>query len=53
MADLLEGIQDRLVGILRAAGVLPAGVDVIAVRVDDMLLARADEGWRRLVDSLA
>ena len=53
MADLLEGIQDRLVGILRAAGVLPAGVDVIAVRVDDMLLARADEGRRRLVDSLA
>ena len=28
IADLLQGIQDRLVGILRAAGVLPAGVDV-------------------------
>ena len=49
IADLLKG----LVGILRAAGVLPAGVDVITVRVDDMLMARADEGRRRLVDSLA
>jgi hypothetical protein len=45
-ADLLQGIHDRLVGILRAAGVLPAGVDVITVRVDDMLMARADEGRR-------
>ena len=40
-------------GILRAAGVLPAGLDVIAVRVDDVLMARADEGRRRLVVALA
>ena len=53
IADLLQGIQDRLVGILRAAGVLPAGVDVITVRFDDMLMARAGEGRWRLVDSLA
>ena len=38
IADLLQGIQDRLVGILRAACVLPAGVDVITVRIDDMLM---------------
>ena len=31
MAGLLQGIQDRLVCILRAACVLPAGVDVITV----------------------
>ena len=49
IADLLQGIQDRLVGILRAASVLPVGV---VWRVDDMLMARADEGRRRLVDSL-
>ena len=36
MADLLQGIQNRLVSILRAACVLPAGVDVITVRVDDV-----------------
>ena len=53
IADLLQGIQDRLVGILRAAGVLPAGVDVITVRVDDVPMARADEGRRRLVAALA
>ena len=53
MADRLQGIQNRLVGILRAAGVLPAGVDVITVRVDDVLMARADEGRRRLVAALA
>ena len=53
MADLLHGIQNRLVGVLRAAGVLPAGLDVITVRVDDVVMARAHEGWRRLVDSLA
>jgi hypothetical protein len=53
IADLLQGIQDRLVGILRAAGVLPAGVDVITVRIDDVLMVRADEGGRRLVDALA
>ena len=53
IADLLQGIQDRLMGILRAAGVLQAGVDVITVRVDDMPMERADEGRRRLVDSLA
>ena len=40
-------------GILRAAGVLPAGVDVITVRVDDVLMARADEGRRRLDAALA
>ena len=28
VADLLQGMQDRLVGILRAACVLPAGVDL-------------------------
>ena len=44
IADLLQGIQDRLVGILRAASVLPAGVDVITVRVDDVQMARADKG---------
>ena len=38
MADLLQGVQDRLVCILRAACVLPAGVDVITVRVDDVAL---------------
>ena len=53
IADLLQSIQDRLVGILRAAGVLPAGVDVITVRVDDVLMARADLGRRRLVAALA
>ena len=37
-------------GILRAASVLPAGVDVIAVRVDDELMARADDGGRGAVD---
>jgi hypothetical protein len=55
MADLLQGIQDRLVGILRASSVLPAGVDVITItqrRVDDVLMARADEGRRRLLYSL-
>ena len=51
--DLLQGIQDRLVGILYAAGVLPAGVDVITVRVDDVPMAREDERRRRPVDSLA
>ena len=53
MADLLQGIQDRLVGVLRAAGVLPAGVDVITVRVDDMPMVTADEGRQRLAISLA
>ena len=53
MADRLQGIQNRLVGILRAAGVLPAGVDVITERVDDVPMARADEGRRRLVAALA
>ena len=53
MADPLQGIQDRLVCILRDAGVLPAGVDVITVRVDDVLMARADEGRRRLDVALA
>ena len=53
IADLLQGIQDRLVGILRAAGVLPAGVDVITMRVDDVLMTRADEGRRRPVVVLA
>ena len=53
MADLLQCIQDRLVCILRAASVLPAGVDVINVRVDDVTSARADEGRRRLVSVLA
>ena len=50
MADLLQRIQDRLVGglrgYIRAAIVLLAGVDVITVRVNDVPLARADE--RRL-----
>ena len=53
MADRLQGIQNRLVGILRAAGLLPAGVDVITVRVDDVVMARGDEGRRRLVAALA
>ena len=53
MADRLQGIQNRLVGILRAAGVLPAGVDVIAVQVDDVQMAGADEGRMRLVAALA
>ena len=48
MADPLQCIQDRFVCILPAASVLPAGVDVIAVRVDDVFIARADEGRRRL-----
>ena len=52
IADLLQGIQDRLVGILCAAGVLPAGVDMMTVRVD-VVMERADEGWRRLVAALA
>ena len=45
MADLLQRIQDRLVGVLRAASVLLAGVDVITVRVDDVPIARAGK-WR-------
>ena len=49
IADLLQGVQDRLVGILRAAGVLLTGVDVITVRVDDVQTAGADEGRRGLV----
>ena len=53
MADLLQCIQDRLVCILRAASVLPAGVDVITVRVNDVPIAMADEGRRRLVSVLA
>ena len=56
MADLLQGIQDRLVGVLCAAGVLPVccrQVWIVIVRVDDGLMARLDEGRRRLVDSLA
>ena len=53
MADRLQGIQNRLVGILRAAGVLPAGVDVVAVQVDDVPMAGADEGRMRLVAALA
>ena len=40
MTDLLQRIQDRLVGTLRAASVLLAGEDVIAVRVDDVPIAR-------------
>ena len=40
-------------GILRAAGVLPAGVDVITVQVDDVPMAGADEGRMRLVAALA
>jgi hypothetical protein len=42
-SDLLQCIQDRLVGVLRAASVLLADVDVITVRVDDVPIARADE----------
>ena len=53
MAYLLKGIQNRLVSILRAACVLPAGVDVITVRVDDVVMARADEGRMRLGAALA
>ena len=53
MADLLQDIQNRLMCILRAACVLPAGVDVITVRVDDVLMARADEGRMRLGAALA
>ena len=48
VADLLQGIQDRLVCILRAASVLQAGVDVITVRVYDVLTARQTRvggGW--------
>ena len=45
MADLLQRIQDPLVGVLRAASVLLAGVDVITVRVDDVPIARAGK-WR-------
>ena len=40
-------------GVLRASSVLLAGVDVITVQVDDVPMARADEGLRRPVDSLA
>ena len=51
MAHLLQRIQDRLVGILRAVSVLLAGtVDVIIVRVDDV--PWANEGRRRLADGL-
>jgi hypothetical protein len=39
MADLLQCSQDCLVGVLRAAFVLFAGANVIAVLVDDMLIA--------------
>ena len=53
MADLLQGIQDRLMGVLRASSVLPVGVDVIIVRVDDVPMARADRWWMRLAISLA
>ena len=53
MADRLQGIQNRLLGILRAVGVLPAGVDVVAVQVDDVPMAGADEGRMRLVAALA
>ena len=38
MADPLQCIQDRFVCILPAASVLPACVDVIAVRVDDVFI---------------
>ena len=47
LTDLLQRIQDRLVGVLRAASVLLAGVDVITVRVDDVPIARAGERRRR------
>ena len=40
-------------GGLHAPSVLLAGVDVITVRVDGVPMARADEGRRRPVDSLA
>ena len=49
VTDLLQRTQDHLVGILRAATVLLAGV----VRVDNVPMARADEGRPHLVDSLA
>ena len=50
MTYLLQRIQDRLVGILRAARVLLAGVDVITVWVDAVPIAtRADERrWRNV-----
>ena len=41
--DLVQRIQDRLVVVFRAASVLLAGVDVITVRVNDVLIARADD----------
>lgn len=50
---LLKRIQDRLVGIFRAARVLLAGVDVVTVRVDDVPIARVDELRRRPVAALA
>jgi hypothetical protein len=53
MAYLLQRIQDRLVGILRSARVLLAGVELITVRVDDVPISRADERQRRLVAVLA
>jgi hypothetical protein len=53
MTDRLQRIQDCLVGILRAASVLVAGVDAITVPVDDVPIARADERQRRPVAVVA
>jgi len=53
MADLLQRSQDRLVGVLHAASVLLAGVDVIAELVDDAPIARADKRRRLTVAWLA
>ena len=53
MAYLLQRIQDCLVGILRAARVLLAGVHVITMRVDDGPITKTDERQRRPVAVLA
>jgi hypothetical protein len=41
-ADVLDGVEDGLVGCFAAACVLLAGMDVIAERVDDVAAAGAD-----------
>ena len=53
MTYLLQRIQDHVVGILRAARVLLAGMDVITARIDDVQIAGGDERQRRPVDVLA
>ena len=47
--DVLQRSQDRLVGVLRAASVLLAGVEVITELVNDVPIARIDKRCRLTV----